>query len=138
MILDKEISVVILNFNGVKHLKKYMPDVIKYSSSAEIVIIDNASTDNSVSFIKSNFPDIKLINNTINYGFLLEGYNQGLKYVDSKYYILLNNDVRVSENWISPLKKAIEKNNLLAGCQPKILSDRNPNILNMLVLVEDL
>ncbi len=125
MIIDKEISVVILNFNGIKHLKKYLPDVINHSPSAEIVIIDNASTDDSVSHIKSNFPEVKLINNTTNYGFA-EGYNQGLKHVDSKYYILLNNDVRVSENWISPLKKALEKNKLLAGCQPKILSDRNP------------
>ena len=87
MIRDNEISVVILNFNGIKHLKKYLPDVINHSPSAEIVIIDNASTDDSVSHIKSNFPEVKLINNTTNYGFA-EGYNQGLKHVDSKYYIL--------------------------------------------------
>ena len=125
MIEDKEISVVILNFNGIKHLKKYIPDVINYSPTAQIVIIDNASTDQSVSYIESTYPEIKIINNAINHGFA-EGYNQGLKQVKSKYYILLNNDVRVSENWISPLKKAIDKNKLLAGCQPKILSDRAP------------
>ena len=84
MIENVEISVVILNFNGIKHLKKYIPDVINYSPSAQIVIIDNASTDESVSYIESTYPEIKTINNAINHGFA-EGYNQGLKQVDSKY-----------------------------------------------------
>jgi len=123
--MSSKVSIVILNFNGEKHLNTYLPSVIKYSPNAHIVIIDNCSTDDSVEYIRSKHPQIQLIILDSNYGFA-EGYNKGLKSVESKYYVLLNNDVRVTQNWLDPLITSIEKENL-AGCQPKILSDINQN-----------
>ncbi|MDG1842571.1 MAG: glycosyltransferase family 2 protein [Crocinitomicaceae bacterium] len=121
--MNSEISVVILNYNGEKHLQNYLSEVVKYSPEAQVVIIDNASTDNSINYIEENYPEIQLIKLEKNIGFA-KGYNKGLKFVKSTYYILLNNDVRVSKNWISPLIEGMKKKEV-AGCQPKILSDRD-------------
>jgi riboflavin kinase/FMN adenylyltransferase len=127
--IDKDnLSIAILNYNGRETLSKYLPDLIANNErSAKLIVIDNRSTDDSVAYIKENFPQIEVIPLRENYGFA-NGYNKGIEYIKSKYVLLLNNDVRVSENWLSPLINAIESDSTIAGVQPKILSDRTPNL----------
>ena len=115
------IAVVILNFNGRSFLQRFLPSVIQYSKEAEIVVADNASTDDSVEFLKSHFPELRLLINNKNSGFA-GGYNWALSQLDSKYFVLLNSDIQVTENWLTPLLKLMESDKSIAVCQPKILS----------------
>ena len=115
-----QIAIVILNWNGKHFLKDFLPSVIKYSGDARIIVADNASSDDSISFLTNEFPTIEIIQNDQNGGFA-KGYNDALKKVESPYYLLLNSDVEVSENWLIPLLKTME-NPQVAGCQPKVLS----------------
>lgn len=114
------LSIVILNWNGKQFLEDFLPSVIKYSTGAEIVVADNASTDSSISFLKTHYPEIRIIENSSNGGFA-KGYNDALKQVETDLYLLLNSDIEVTENWLVPLLKKME-NPLVAGCQPKVLS----------------
>ena len=91
-----------------------------------VIVADNASTDDSVSFLKTNYPGIKIILNQANEGFS-KGYNTALKQVSADYYILLNSDVEVSEGWIEPVISLMEKDKTISACQPKILSYQNKN-----------
>jgi GT2 family glycosyltransferase len=121
-----KISVAILNYNGKSWLDKFLQIAIDKSPEAEVIIIDNASTDDSVSFLASNFPKIRLIQNKTNSGFA-GGYNEGLKRIDSDYYILLNSDIELTDNWIMPVINSIEsEENIVAG-QPKILAYHEKN-----------
>lgn len=115
-----QIAIVILNWNGKHFLKDFLPSVIKHSGDARIIVADNASSDESISFLGNEFPTIEIIQNDQNGGFA-KGYNDALKKVESPYYLLLNSDVEVSENWLVPLLKTMENSNI-AGCQPKVLS----------------
>ena len=116
------VSIVILNYNGRNYLEQFLPSVVTSSyTNKNIIIADNASTDDSVQWMKENHPEIQLILLEKNYGFA-EGYNQALKKVDSDYYILLNSDVEVSVNWIEPVILLMEGDIRIAACQPKILS----------------
>ena len=118
----QKVAVVILNWNGRKFLEKFLPNVILHSQDdAEVIIADNASTDDSVSFIKKEFPDIRIIVNDQNYGFA-EGYNQALAQVKADYYVLLNSDIEVTGNWIKPVIQLMEDDPAIAACQPKIKS----------------
>lgn len=119
------LSVVILNWNGIKLLKEFLPSVVEHSKGFPIYIIDNASTDDSIEYISKNYPGINIIQNHENFGFT-KGYNEGLKFIDSKYYCLLNSDVKVTKNWIDPILELLEKNEQIAAVQPKILSYNNP------------
>ncbi|MGO2102992.1 MAG: glycosyltransferase family 2 protein [Psychroflexus halocasei] len=114
-------AVVILNWNGLKLLEEFLPSVVAHSQNAKIYVIDNASTDSSVSFLKKKFPEVSIIQNNENYGFA-GGYNHGLKHVKEKYWILLNSDVEVTPNWITPLIKTLESSPNIAAVQPKIKS----------------
>ncbi len=116
----EEIAIVILNFNGRKYLEKFLPSVIKYSPNTAIYVADNQSTDDSIDFLKKYYPNIKLIVNSVNGGFA-KGYNDALKKIQAKYYLLLNSDIEVSENWLAPLYNSINSETT-AACQPKILS----------------
>ena len=118
-----KIAVVILNWNGEKLLEQFLPSVINYSKTADIYIADNASTDNSVEFIKSNYPDIKIIQNTANGGYA-KGYNDALKHVKADILCLLNSDVEVTENWLVPIINTFKDNNADI-IQPKILDYKN-------------
>ncbi len=122
----KEIAVVILNWNGEKLLKQFLPAIIKNTPPdlADIYIIDNASTDNSVEYVKENFPTIKTIMLDKNYGFA-GGYNLGLKQIQAKYYAIINSDIEVTENWLSPLYNMLEHNTNIAMVQPKIKAYNN-------------
>jgi len=117
-----KVAVVILNWNGRHFLEQFLPSVIRYSSPhVEIVIADNASTDDSVAFVTREFPQITLIRNSSNSGFA-GGYNEALKKVQADYYVLLNSDVEVTEGWIEPVITLMERDKSIAACQPKILS----------------
>ncbi len=122
MINSPKVAVVILNWNGKNYLKKFLPSVIgsKYSN-LEIIIGDNASTDDSVSFLKSEYPQLKIISNPKNLGFA-GGYNEVLKQVDAEYYVLLNSDVEVTKNWIQPVINLMESDQLIAAAQPKLIA----------------
>jgi GT2 family glycosyltransferase len=117
-----DVAIVILNWNGKEHLAHFLPSVIKFSEQARIIIADNASSDESIHFIKTTYPSIEIIENTSNFGFA-QGYNEALQKINSTYYLLLNSDIEVSKNWIAPLYNEIQ-NPLIAGCQPKIKSYR--------------
>ncbi len=114
-------AVVILNFNGVGFLKKYLPAVILYSEGAEIVVADNASTDDSVEFMKCEFPQVRLLENKVNAGFA-GGYNWALSQVEAEYYVLLNSDIEVTPNWLQPVIDLMESDKTITACQPKIRS----------------
>ena len=120
------LAIAILNWNGKKWLEKFLPSVILHSSEAEIYVIDNASTDDSVEFLKASFPAIKIIQNNSNCGFA-EGYNRGLKSIKSEIYCLLNSDVEVTENWISPIIEVFSKDQNISAVQPKILDYNQKN-----------
>jgi len=118
-------AVVILNWNGQKLLEQFLPSVVLHSKKdAKLYVIDNASTDTSVQFLKEYYPEIKLIQNSSNFGYA-KGYNEGLKKVEADLFVLLNSDVEVTENWLNPLKDEFLKNQNLAAAQPKILDFKN-------------
>jgi len=119
--LDFNTTVAILNWNGLHHLKTYLPSVVEYSKGAIILLIDNASTDESINWVRGTYPEIEIVINPSNKGFTI-GYNLGLKAVMTKYAILLNSDVEVSPNWLEPLVSRMESDKNIAACQPKILS----------------
>ncbi|MEO8759865.1 MAG: glycosyltransferase family 2 protein, partial [Bacteroidia bacterium] len=118
---NPKIAVVILNFNGKKLLQKFLPSVIDNSKLATIYVADNASTDDSISFLKTDFPQVKIIELIQNYGFA-KGYNEALKRVDADYFILVNSDVEVTPNWIEPIINLMETDKAIAAAQPKIVS----------------
>tara|TARA_B100000902_G_scaffold398712_1_gene466531 strand:+ start:4512 stop:5531 length:1020 start_codon:yes stop_codon:yes gene_type:complete len=122
-----KISIVIINWNGKKWLEDFLPKIQEYSSDDVVtVVVDNKSTDDSISFIKNNYPKIKIIENDSNYGYA-KGYNLSLKKIESKYYILLNSDIEVTKNWIEPIIKLMDEDEKIAACQPKILDFYNRN-----------
>lgn len=122
-----KVAVVILNWNGRDLLEKFLPGVLTYSSSvAEVIVADNASTDDSVVFLQSRFPNVRIIKNVVNGGFA-KGYNDALKNVDAEYYVLLNSDVEVTQGWIEPVIRLMDADNSIAACQPKLLSFHNKN-----------
>lgn len=128
-----KIAVVILNYNGEKLFPVFLPSVIEYSKNdfTEIIIADNASTDNSIQYLKENYPQIRRIELTQNHGFA-EGYNQALEILKNEgeqnknnqfeYYILLNSDVEVTPNWLNPILEIFEKDTEknISAIQPKI------------------
>jgi GT2 family glycosyltransferase len=117
-----KVAVVILNWNGKNFLEKFLPFVVSYNVPyAQLIVADNASTDDSVAFLKINYPQIKIIDNLSNGGFA-KGYNDALKQVEAEYYVLLNSDVEVTPNWIEPLVKLMDADKTIAACQPKIKS----------------
>ncbi len=121
----ENVAIVILNYNGGGYLKKFLPKVIQYSDNAAIVVIDNQSTDNSVSLISEKFPSVRTIILQENLGFA-GGYNAGLKVVKADFYVLLNSDVAVSKGWLYPLIELLKSEEKIAACQPKIKSYHEP------------
>ena len=119
-----KVAVVILNYNGAAMLGRFLPSVVKYSPDAEIVVADNASTDDSVALVAKDFPGVRLIRLDRNYGFA-DGYNKALEQVDAEYFVLLNSDVEVTEGWLEPMLSLMEKNADVVACQPKILAYNN-------------
>lgn len=122
----KKVAVVILNYNGVEHLKKHLNNVLKYSAPYDVIVADNCSTDKSIAYIKS-IDGIKIIQNSENVGFA-GGYNAALKKIEGQYefYFLLNSDVEVTPNFLIPLLKTMEDRKI-AACQPKVNALVKPN-----------
>jgi len=116
-------SIVILNWNGENYLKQFLPYLIENTKlpGVEIVVADNASTDNSMAVLRENFPHVKTILLDKNYGFA-GGYNKALAQIEADYYVLLNSDVEVTSHWLEPLIGYMNDHEEVAACQPKILS----------------
>jgi GT2 family glycosyltransferase len=126
--INPEVAIVILNYNGREWLSKFLPDVVKFKSEfSKIVIADNCSTDDSLSFLKEHFSDsVEIITLSQNNGYA-GGYNEALHKLEADYFLLLNSDVAVTENWMTPLLEAMEADFNIAICQPKILSYETPS-----------
>lgn len=117
-----KVAIVILNWNGRKMLSEYLPAVLDHSrDEADVIIADNASTDDSVGWLHANYPGLRVIALEENYGFA-EGYNRALKQVESEYYVLLNSDVEVTPRWLVPLVDEMDAHPEIAACQPKLLA----------------
>lgn len=121
-----DIAIAILNWNGLDHLKQFLPSVVSHSPEANIFVIDNGSTDESLNFLQLNHPDVIIIRLNDNHGYC-GGYNRGIEQIKQKYTVLLNSDVEVSENWLAPLIEAFSIDAKLAAVQPKILAYSNPD-----------
>lgn len=120
-----KVSIVILNYNTRSFLERFLPSVkaTKYDNF-EIIVADNASTDDSVEFMKQHYPEIRLIVLDKNYGFT-GGYNRALKAIDTDYYVLLNSDVEVDSNWLQPMVDLVKTNPKIAAIQPKLIAEHN-------------
>ncbi len=121
-----KIAIVILNWNGKQLLEKFLPSIVKYSNfnNVEIYVADNASTDDSVAFVKQTYPKVKIIQNHINGGFA-KGYNDALQHIDADIYALVNSDIEVTDGWLNPIISTFEKEPNTAIIQPKILDYKN-------------
>ena len=125
--MDK-VAIVILNWNGAKMLRQYLPTVLNYSrDEATVYVADNASTDDSLELLRSEFPECKTIVLDQNWGFA-EGYNKALKQVDAEYYLLLNSDIEVTHHWLTPMVEFMDVHPEVAACQPKLLSIYNKDM----------
>ncbi|MEO7293938.1 MAG: glycosyltransferase family 2 protein, partial [Ginsengibacter sp.] len=115
------VAIVILNWNGKKMLEKFLPFIfLSTYDNYSVVVADNGSTDDSISFLEK-YPQVQIIKTKVNNGFA-KGYNDALKKVTADYYVLLNNDVEVKAGWIEPVIELMQSDKLIAACQPKVLS----------------
>ncbi|MBP5715430.1 MAG: glycosyltransferase family 2 protein [Prevotella sp.] len=118
----EKLAIVILNWNGEKMLREYLPSVLQYSrDEATIYVADNASTDDSLAMLREHFPEVRLIELEKNWGFA-EGYNKALHQIDATYYLLLNSDIEVTHHWLTPMIELLDAHEDIAACQPKLLS----------------
>ena len=119
------VAIVILNWNGKHYLQQFLPSVLAASSADhEVIVADNASSDDSVAWLQQNHPAVRIILLKQNFGFA-KGYNEALKQVKADYYVLLNSDVEVQPGWIKPIIELMEADKMIGACQPKILMERN-------------
>lgn len=121
-----KIAIVILNWNGASLLERFVPKVIANSEGADIYVADNASTDGSLAYLQDHYPEVKIVRNDANYGFA-QGYNEALAHIDADVYCLLNSDVEVTENWLTPIAQFLEQHPDVSIVQPKILDLKNPD-----------
>jgi len=119
-----KIAVVILNWNGKELLEKFLPSVVKFSTGADVYVIDNASTDDSIAYLQKEFTDIQVIRLDNNYGYA-GGYNRGLPEIDADIFALVNSDLEVTENWLQPIIKEYTEHPETAIVQPKIKDYKN-------------
>lgn len=115
-----KIAIAILNWNGKELLEKFLPSVIKYSHEAEIYVVDNASTDTSVTYLRKHFPEVKIIENKENGGYA-KGYNDSVNFIDADVICLLNSDIEVTQDWLRPILLKYESEKNVSVVQPKIL-----------------
>ena len=119
--LQPKVAIVILNYNTRALLEEYLDSVIATSYvNKDVWVVDNASTDDSVSYLQQRLAYIKLLVTPENYGYA-GGYNWALNQIDADYYVLLNSDVRVAENWLSSLVEMALSDTQIGAIQPKIL-----------------
>jgi GT2 family glycosyltransferase len=116
------VAIVILNWNGRGFMEKFLPSVLQTTySDYELIVADNASSDDSIDFLEKNYPSVRIIRLNENFGFA-KGYNEALKQVKADYYMLLNSDVEVEPGWLEPMVRLLDNNKEIAACQPKLLS----------------
>jgi len=118
------VAIVILNYNTRRHLQEYLPSVVAHSAGARIIVADNGSPDDSISYLREHYPDIEVLDLKQNYGFA-QGYNEALRQVKSDIYVILNSDVEVTAGWMEPVLKAMRDNPAIAIAQPKIMAWSN-------------
>ncbi len=122
------VAVVILNWNGKHFLKRFLPSVLASNyKNVQIIVADNASTDDSISFLQREHPAVQVVQNASNGGFA-KGYNDALTQIKADYYVLLNSDVSVAPNWLEPIVQLMEDNENIAACQPKVLAFHQPRL----------
>jgi GT2 family glycosyltransferase len=114
-----KVAIVILNYNGKSYLQNFLPTVLQHSAGHEVWIADNASSDHSLEWVIGQQLPVKILSFNTNDGYA-GGYNRALKEIDADYYVLLNSDIEVTENWIEPIIALMESDPLIAACQPKI------------------
>ena len=115
-------KIVILNWNGVDHLRRFLPSVVAAApEGVEIIVADNGSTDASVAVLGEEFPTVRVLRMDRNYGFA-GGYNRALEQVEADYYLLLNSDVETPEGWLQPLTECLDRNPDVAVVAPKLIS----------------
>ena len=124
-----KVAVIILNYNGVSFLKQFLPSAIKNSEGSEIWVADNASTDDSMQYLREYHPDVNRIELEENTGYA-GGYFEALERIKAEYYVLLNSDVEVSDNWVQPIIKLMDNDESIAACQPKIKSYSNKSLFD--------
>lgn len=123
--MEPSVAVVILNWNGQSLLEQFLPGVVQTRySNLQLIVGDNASTDQSVNYVRTNYPQVRLIRNDHNYGYA-EGYRKILEQVEADYYVLLNSDVEVPQDWIQPVIRLMESDPAIAVAQPKIKWQKN-------------
>ena len=125
-----KLAIVILNWNGAEMMRKYLPSVIRCSRAegVEVIVADNASTDDSLTMLSREFPDTPTIVLDENYGFV-GGYNRALKEIEAEYYLLLNSDVEIrQEEWVQPMLRYMDAHEECAACQPKLRYLRQPEM----------
>ncbi len=124
--MKTKVAIIILNWNGRGYLEKFLPSVVKHSSGKEnkVVLVDNFSTDNSLSFVKNKYPEIDIISFVNNHGFA-RGYALALPQIEAEYYVLLNSDVEVTPNWLNPMIELLDQDPTIAAAMPKIRSYTN-------------
>lgn len=127
--MKKELGVIILNWNGKKLLEEFIPSAAEFtiSENSDLIVADNGSTDDSIFWLRENFPEVKIITLDRNYGFA-EGYNKAIQQVQYKYIVLLNSDVEVTKGWWRPMLDFMKSNPAVGALQPKILSYRNKHM----------
>lgn len=117
-----KLAIVILNWNGRKFLERFLPALMRFSPDyADIVIADNGSDDDSVVFLKSQYPSLRLLEFSHNQGFA-KGYNMALQQIDAQYYCLLNSDMEVTPHWVEPVVELMDADATIAAVQPKLRS----------------
>ena len=125
--IKSSVSIVIPHWNNVDVLSECLESILNTDfENFETIVVDNASTDNSVASVRSNYPNVKLIENDKNYGYA-GGCNIGAEAASGDFLIFLNNDTVQEKDWISNLIKTINSDDKIAAVQPKILNyyDRN-------------
>jgi GT2 family glycosyltransferase len=124
----KKLAIVLLNWNGKKWLEQFLPNIIAFSNQHDIIVADNASSDDSIAFLKTNYPQITIIKNNTNGGFA-KGYNDALTVIEGKYeyYGIVNSDIEVTENWLTPLIQKLDESPTIGAVQPKIKSFNQKN-----------
>ena len=122
------VAVIILNWNGERLLRRFLPSVVENTPPelAHIIVADNGSTDGSLNLLARDFPEVKVIRFAENHGFA-KGYNLALEQTRYPYTVLLNSDVSVPAGWLAPLYTAMERDHSIGACQPKILSADHPD-----------
>lgn len=120
IVCQQDTAVVILSYNGTKWHELFLPKIVEEAHTGyDVIVVDNASTDETLQYVQANFPTIKTLQIGVNHGFA-NGYYEALNQIQAKYYILLSADFEVTEGWFPPLHEAMEKDEQLAACQPKI------------------